>query len=157
MLFSSTFQGWGPASIVGPVVTICGLGVVLLSFSIHRWVLILRLHSCIAWQACCTTFSSIYIFTSRVRSAIVRFHTEPISSKLACFSLLFLPFIMCFWFYTFSRFCDRGLPVWRVDKLSSPSISSHHESNWPPFVCILRQFYECGFADRCYWTLVTCA
>jgi hypothetical protein len=139
------------------------------------------------------------------------------SCKLARFSLLFFPSIMCFWFYTLSRFCGRGFPgwpidkssspsislhhesdrpsfvcilsqfllnllvfpfcsypllcvsgsillsrlcargfpVWRTEKSSSPSISSHHESDRPSFVCILSQFYERGFADRCYRTLVT--
>jgi hypothetical protein len=85
----------------------------------------------------------------------VHLHIYPISSKLAHFSLLFLPSIMRFWFYTLSRFCARGFPVWRTEKSSSPSISSHHESDRPSFVCILSQFYERGFADRCYRTMVT--
>jgi hypothetical protein len=38
LLFDSTLQGWGPASVVGPIVTVCVPGVALLSFSIHRWV-----------------------------------------------------------------------------------------------------------------------
>jgi hypothetical protein len=139
------------------------------------------------------------------------------SSKLACFSLLFFPSIMCFWFYTLSFFYGRGFLGWRIEKSSypsiyshhesdrpsfvfilsqfllnllifslfsypllcvsgsilchvsvlmgsqcgrtekssSPSIYSHHESNRPTFVCILSQFYERGFTDRCYQTLVT--
>jgi hypothetical protein len=62
------------------------------------------------------------------------------SCKLARFSLLFFPSIMRFWFYTLSRFCGRGFPGWPIDKSSSPSISLHHESDRPSFVCILSQF-----------------
>jgi hypothetical protein len=71
------------------------------------------------------------------------------------FYLLFFRSIMRFWFYTFSRFCARGFPVWRTDKSLSPSIYSHHDSDRPSFGCILSQFYERGFADRCYRTMVT--
>jgi hypothetical protein len=62
------------------------------------------------------------------------------SCKLSRFYLLFFRSIVCFWFYTLPRFCSRGFPGWPIDKSSSPSISSHHESGRPSFVCIFIQF-----------------
>jgi hypothetical protein len=85
------------------------------------------------------------------------------SYKLARFSLLFFPSIMCFWFYTLSRFYGRRFPGWPIDKSSSPSISSHHECDQPPFVCILSQFILnlpifpfCSYPPLCVFGSILC-
>jgi hypothetical protein len=59
------------------------------------------------------------------------------SSKLA----MFFPFVLPL--YYGSILCHVSVVAgsgWRIDKSSSPSISSHHESDRPSFVCILSQF-----------------
>ena len=59
-------------------------------------------------------------------------------------NLLVFPFcsssIMCFWFHNLSRFCGHWFLGWKIDKSSSPSISSHYESDRSSFICILSQF-----------------
>ena len=63
---------------------------------------------------------------------------------LSPFPLFFFPCILALWLYTLSPFYDHGFQHWRADISSSPSISSHDESDRPLFLSILSQFYGRG-------------